>query len=46
MLCAHLDSTTAFVIGFSTFVLGCIDHSNISKKTSLADAVIPGCLLK
>ncbi|KAF9227786.1 putative transmembrane protein [Gyrodon lividus] len=40
--------TVGFVIGFSTFLLGCIDYSRISrdKVTHLSDAVVDRCVAK
>ncbi|KAG9127405.1 autophagy protein atg9 [Ceratobasidium sp. 392] len=38
--------TVGFVIGFSTFLLGCVDYSRIrhTGTTQLADVVIPHCV--
>ncbi|KAF8623500.1 hypothetical protein AX15_006283 [Amanita polypyramis BW_CC] len=38
--------TVGFVIGFSTFLLGCIDYSRIrlESSTRLADVVVPRCV--
>ncbi|QRV99780.1 autophagy protein APG9 [Ceratobasidium sp. AG-Ba] len=38
--------TVGFVIGFSTFLLGCVDYSKIRHEgtTQLADVVIPHCV--
>ncbi|CAE6504880.1 unnamed protein product [Rhizoctonia solani] len=38
--------TVGFVIGFSTFLLGCVDYSKIrhTGTTQLADVIIPRCV--
>ncbi|CAG8511318.1 11271_t:CDS:10 [Ambispora leptoticha] len=36
--------TLAFVIGFSTFLIGCIDYSGLKPNTRLPDLVIPHCI--
>ncbi|KAF8311594.1 APG9-domain-containing protein [Clavulina sp. PMI_390] len=36
--------TIGFVIGFSTFLLGCVDYSLIPKTHQLSDAIVPHCV--
>ncbi|KAF9473774.1 APG9-domain-containing protein [Pholiota conissans] len=38
--------TAGFVIGFSTFLLGCIDYSSLRqhKHTRLSDVIVPRCV--
>ncbi len=38
--------TVGFVIGFSTFLLGCIDYPNLrhAKHTNLSDVIVPHCV--
>ncbi|KAI9495771.1 APG9-domain-containing protein [Zychaea mexicana] len=36
--------TLAFVIGFSTFLIGCVDYSEIPHHTSLSDVLVPQCI--
>ncbi len=40
------DRTVGFVIGFSTFLLGCIDYSRLRRENPahLSDVVIPRCV--
>jgi|ERR1700722_593458 len=40
--------TVGFVIGFSTFLLGCVDYSRIRPEgiTRLSDVVVPRCVAK
>ncbi|CAO3650258.1 unnamed protein product [Cunninghamella echinulata] len=35
--------TLGFVIFFSTFLIGCVDYSNIKQHTKLSEIVIPQC---
>lgn len=35
--------TTAFVIGFSSFLFNCIDHSNISGRKNLSEVLVENC---
>lgn len=41
-------STVGFVIGFSTFLLGCVDYSSIGRDevTHLSDVVVDHCVSK
>jgi autophagy-related protein 9 len=34
----------AFVIGFSTFLIACVDHAHIAHKENLSDVLVPQCL--
>ncbi|KAK0549112.1 autophagy protein atg9 [Tilletia horrida] len=36
--------TIAFVIFFSTFLLGCVDYSSIKHDGSLSDVIVPQCV--
>lgn len=38
--------TIAFVIGFSTFLFGCIDYSRITHDGKLADIVVSQCMAR
>ncbi|KAI3657325.1 hypothetical protein MP638_002855 [Amoeboaphelidium occidentale] len=38
--------TVAFVLGFGTFLIACVDHENISKRRTLQDALVPQCMAK
>ncbi|KAJ6525751.1 autophagy protein Apg9-domain-containing protein [Mycena capillaripes] len=44
--CLLRHSTVGFVIGFSTFLLGCVDYSRIQHETSmkLSDVVVSRCV--
>jgi autophagy-related protein 9 len=41
-----MRSTVGFVIGFSTFLLGCVDYSRIREDgtTQLSDVVVDRCV--
>lgn len=41
-----MTSTVGFVIGFSTFLLGCVDYSRIrpDKVTRLGDVIVARCV--
>lgn len=43
-----MRSTVGFVIGFSTFLLGCVDYSRIreDETTRLSDVVVDRCVSK
>ncbi|KAI9253926.1 autophagy protein Apg9-domain-containing protein [Phascolomyces articulosus] len=36
--------TLAFVIGFSTFLIGCVEYSEIPNHSSLSDVLVPQCI--
>ena len=44
----HFPSTVGFVIGFSTFLLGCVEYSRIRPEhiTRLSDVVVDQCVSK
>ncbi|CAJ0875714.1 4253_t:CDS:10 [Entrophospora sp. SA101] len=37
--------TIAFVIGFSTFLFGCVDYSLVRNSKSLSQVIIPNCVI-
>ena len=43
---SHSCSTIGFVIAFSTFLVGCIDYTDIRKKHTMAEVLVDRCISK